>query len=73
MGIESTSNLVSLENEKITACNFQIMVMNSSVMPHDLIRGQIGSYAYMQIRSYSKFHDDRSVKSTISNTYTQNT
>ena len=73
MGIVSTSNLVSLENEKIIACNFQIMVMNSSVMPHDLIRGQIGSYAYMQIRSYSKFHDDRSVKSTISNTYTQNT
>ena len=73
MGIVSTSNLVSLENEKIIACNFQIMVMNSSVMPHDLSRGQLGSYAYMQIRSYSKFHDDRSVKSTISNTYTQNT
>ena len=24
------------------------MAMNSFVMPHDLIRGQIGSYAYMQ-------------------------
>ena len=50
MEVVSTLNLVSLENEKITtACNFQTMAMNSSVMPHDLMRGQIGSYAYMQI------------------------
>ena len=49
MEVVSTSNLVSLENEKITASNFQIMAMKSSVMPHDLMRGQIGSYAYIQI------------------------
>ena len=47
------SKLVSSENEKITtACNFQTMAMNSSVMPHDLMSDQIGSYRYVQIRSY---------------------
>ena len=46
----STSNLGSSENKKITtASNFQTMAMKSSVMPHDLMRGQIGSYAYIQI------------------------
>ena len=35
--------------KKTTACNFQTMAMNSSVMPHDLMRGQIESYAYMQV------------------------
>ena len=51
MEVVSTSNLVSSENGNITtACNFQkTVVMNSSVMPHDLMRNQIGSYAYMQI------------------------
>ena len=49
MEVVSTSNLVSSENEETkTACNFQTMAMNSFVMPHDLMRGQIGSYAYMQ-------------------------
>ena len=49
MEVASTSNLISSENEKIsTACDFQTMVMNSSVMPHDLMRGHIESYAYMQ-------------------------
>ena len=49
MEVVSTSNLVSSENEKIAASNFQTMVMKSSVMPHDLMRGQIESYAYIQI------------------------
>ena len=50
MEVVSTSNLVSSENGKITtACNFQTMAMNSSFIPHDLMRGQIGRYAYMQI------------------------
>ena len=47
MGVVSTSNLVSSENEKTPACNFQTMAMNSFVMPHNLIRGQ-RSYTYMQ-------------------------
>ena len=50
MEVVSTSNLVSTENEKITTTyNIQIMAMKSSVMPHDLMRGQIGSYAYIQV------------------------
>ena len=54
MEVVSTSDLVSLENEKMTAaCNFQTMAINSSVMPHDLMRDQIGSYAYMEIWSWS--------------------
>ena len=56
MEVVSTSNLASSENEKITtACNFQTMAMNSAVMPHDLIKGQIGNFAYMQIWSYCSF------------------
>ena len=42
MEVVSTLNLVSSENEKTAACNFQTMVM-----PHDLMRGQ-RSYTYMQ-------------------------
>ena len=42
MEVVSTLNLVSSENEKITACNFQIMAMNY-VMLHDFMRGQIES------------------------------
>ena len=51
MEVVSTSNLVFSENEKITtASNFQTIAMKpSSVMPHDLMRGQIGSYSYIQI------------------------
>ena len=52
MVVVSTSNLVSSEMKKkrtTAACNFKTMVMNSFVMPHDLMRDQIGSYAYMQI------------------------
>ena len=54
MELVSTSNLVSSETEKTAiACNFQ----------HDYaIRSQIGSYAYIQIWSYSWFHDSRNVK-----------
>ena len=73
MEVVSTSNLVSSENEKTTtACNFQTMAMNSFVMAHDLMRGQIRSYAYMQEWRYSKFHDSRTKKNTLRNTYTQN-
>ena len=46
--------------------------MNSFVMAHDLMRGQIRSYAYMQEWSYSKFYDSRTKKNTLRNTYTQN-
>ena len=46
MEVVSSSDLVSLETEKTTtACNFQTMGMSSFVMPHDLMRGQIGSCA----------------------------
>ena len=43
MEVVSTSNLVSLEKKKkeTTACNFQIMAMNTFVIPHDLMKGQI--------------------------------
>ena len=36
--------------------------MNSFVIPHVLMRGQIGTYAYMQTSTYSQFHDGRTVK-----------
>ena len=45
MKVVSTSNLVSSEAKKTTAaCNFQTMPINSFLMPHDLMRDQIGSY-----------------------------
>ena len=48
MEIVSTSNLLSSEAKKATIVfNFQNMPINSFVMPHDLMRGQIGSYGYM--------------------------
>ena len=54
MELVSTSNLISSEAEKTTTtCNFQTMNINSFVMSHDLMRGQIGSYGYMQIKNYS--------------------
>ena len=53
MDVVSTLNLVSSENKKKTACNFQIMAVNSFVIPHDLRRDQIGTYAYMQTSIYS--------------------
>ena len=41
------------ENEKTTtACNFQTMAMNSLVIPHVLMRDQIGGYSYMQTYIY---------------------
>ena len=40
------------KRKKTTPCNFQTMAMNSFVIPHDLMRGQIGTYAYMQTSSY---------------------
>ena len=48
MEVVSTSNLVSSE-EITTTCNFQTMNINSFLMPHDLMRGQIEGYGYMQI------------------------
>ena len=58
MEVVSTSNLVSLENEKNKTKqkktkNFQTMAMNSFVIPHDLMIGQRGTYAYIKISSYS--------------------
>ena len=50
MKVVSTSNLVSLEAKKIiTTRNFQTMTISSFFVPHDLMKGQIGSYEYMQI------------------------
>ena len=47
MEVVSTSNLVSSENKKITTASyFQTMAMKSSVMPHNLIRGQMHIYKY---------------------------
>ena len=40
-------------------------------MPHDLMRGEIESYEYRQIQSYSSY-DAKLSKSAIRNTYTQN-
>ena len=63
MEVVSTSNLVSSDAKKATiTCNFQTMNINPFVMPHDLRRDQIGKYGYMQILSYSSFHDGRTVK-----------
>ena len=54
MEVVSSSNLVSSEAEKATiACSFQTLLIISFIMPHDLMRGQIGSYGYMEIKSYS--------------------
>ena len=56
MEVVSTSNLVSSETEKTTtACNF---------LYDYVMRGPIGSHAYMQIWSYSwkLFHNSRNVK-----------
>ena len=45
MEVVSTLNLVYLDTKRTTtACHFQTMIMNVFVMPHDLMRGQIGSY-----------------------------
>ena len=54
MEVVSASNLVSPENEKRNnRLYFQTIAMNSFVKPHDLMRGQMGTYTYMQISSYS--------------------
>ena len=57
MEVVSTSNLISSENKKKTktkktACNFQTMAKNSFVIVQYLMRGQMGTYAYMQTSSY---------------------
>ena len=43
MAVVSTSNLISLETKKTTACDFK--TMHSFVMSHALMRGQIRSHA----------------------------
>ena len=61
MEVVSTSNLISSENkkkkttkkkQKKTACNFQTLAKNSFVIVQYLMRGQMGTYAYMQTSSY---------------------
>ena len=47
MAVVSISNLVLSETKN--ARNFQSMAMNCFVKPHDLMKGQLESYAYMQI------------------------
>ena len=50
MEVVSTSNLARSGAKKITTVsNFQTMPINYFFVPHDLVRGQIGSYEYMQI------------------------
>ena len=36
------------KQKKKAACNFQTMAMNSFVIPHDLMKDQMGTYAYLQ-------------------------
>ena len=66
-----TSNLVSSETKKTTtACNFQTMGMNFLAMPRELLRGQIGSYAYCQCEASRSFMMEELRKSALRNTYT---
>ena len=51
------------KKKRKTACDFQTMAINSFVIPHDLMRGQMGTYAYLQqTSSYLQFQDGRTVK-----------
>ena len=53
MEMVSTSNLVYSENKKTTtACSFQTLAMNSFIMLNDLIREQIGRYAYANMKLF---------------------
>ena len=71
MEVLSTSNLASSEIEKTTtACKFQTTAMNSFVMPHDLKRDGIGSYAYMQNEAIRSFMMAEPLESTLRSTYT---
>ena len=51
---ENVGDSINLElsflgkRKKKTAFNFQTMTTNSFVIPHDLMRVQMGTYAYMQ-------------------------
>ena len=72
MNLVSTSNLVSLENEKpTTTCNFQTIAMSTIVMLHDSMTGQIGSYVNEKLLILS-FMMAELLKSPLRNTYTQN-
>ena len=72
MDILPTSKLVSSEAEKMaTTCNFQTMNINSFVMPHDLMRCQIGSYGYIyKYKAICSFMIAKLSKSALRNTYT---
>ena len=53
MEVASASNLVFSENEKKTiACTFQTIDMNSFVITHDMMGGQIGTYVYLLTSGY---------------------
>ena len=72
MEVVSTSNLLSSETEKTTtACNFQTMTMNSFVISHDLMRGQIGGHANERLLICS-FMMVELWKSALRNISTQN-
>ena len=75
MEVVSTSNLVSSEAEKTTTtCNFQNMNINSFIMSHDLMRGQIGSYGYIYANIKLLLHlfmMAELLKSALRNTYTK--
>ena len=56
MEVVSTSNLVSSKNKtKQQKKNKQTVAMIYFVIPHDLMRGQMGAYAYMQTSSHCSF------------------
>ena len=53
MAVVSASNFIYSEAEKATTpYNFQTIDISSFVMPHDLMKGQIRSYGYMQINLF---------------------
>ena len=60
------------KKQKTTASNFQTMAMNSFVIPHDLMRGQRGTYVYMQTLTIRSFMIAELWNSYLRNIYTQN-
>ena len=62
MEVVSILNLVSRTTKKQQQLVISKLSSWNFFMPNDLMRDQIGSYAYMQIWSYSYFHDSRTCK-----------
>ena len=62
MEVVSILNLVSRTTKKQQQLVISKLSSWNFFMPDDLMRDQIGSYAYMQIWSYSYFHDSRTCK-----------